>query len=164
MYYSVRPHRWQPTWLLHPWDSPGKSTGVGCHSLLQGWECWPRPGRLLCYAKKFAFRWYWWTYLQGSNGNTDINRLVDYRGARREWGKLREQSGNIYITICKIDSKWEFAVWHRELNLVLCDNLEGWDGRWKGSSGGKGHMYTYGWFMLMFSRNQHNIVKQLSSY
>ena len=23
-------------WLLCPWDSPGKNTGVGCHSLLQG--------------------------------------------------------------------------------------------------------------------------------
>ena len=32
---SVRPHRRQPTRLLHPWDSPGKSTGVGCHFLLQ---------------------------------------------------------------------------------------------------------------------------------
>ena len=29
---SVRPHRWQPTRLLHPWDSPGKNTGVGCIS------------------------------------------------------------------------------------------------------------------------------------
>ena len=28
---SVRPHRWQPTRLLRPWDSPGKNTGVGCH-------------------------------------------------------------------------------------------------------------------------------------
>ena len=32
---SVRPHRWQPTRLSHPWDSPGKNTGVGCHFLLQ---------------------------------------------------------------------------------------------------------------------------------
>ena len=32
---SVRPHGLQPTRLLHPWDSPGKNTGVGCHSLLQ---------------------------------------------------------------------------------------------------------------------------------
>ena len=32
---SVQPHRWQPTRLLHPWDSPGKNTGVGCHFLLQ---------------------------------------------------------------------------------------------------------------------------------
>ena len=32
---SVRPHRWQPTRLCCPWDSPGKNTGVGCHFLLQ---------------------------------------------------------------------------------------------------------------------------------
>ena len=32
---SVRPHRWKPTMLLYPWDSPGKNTGVGCHVLLQ---------------------------------------------------------------------------------------------------------------------------------
>ena len=32
---SVRPHRWQPTRLRHPWDSPGKNTRVGCHFLLQ---------------------------------------------------------------------------------------------------------------------------------
>ena len=32
---SVRPHGQQPTRLLHPWDSPGKNTGMGCHFLLQ---------------------------------------------------------------------------------------------------------------------------------
>ena len=32
---SVRPHRRQPARLPHPWDSPGKNTGVGCHFLLQ---------------------------------------------------------------------------------------------------------------------------------
>ena len=32
---SVRPYRWQPTRLPHPWDSPGKNTGVGCHFFLQ---------------------------------------------------------------------------------------------------------------------------------
>ena len=31
---SVWPHRWQPTRLPRPWDSPGKNTGVGCHFLL----------------------------------------------------------------------------------------------------------------------------------
>ena len=25
---SVQPHRWQPTRLPRPWDSPGKNTGV----------------------------------------------------------------------------------------------------------------------------------------
>ena len=32
---SVRPQRQKPTRLPRPWDSPGKSTGVGCHCLLQ---------------------------------------------------------------------------------------------------------------------------------
>ena len=32
---SVRPHRREPTRLPGPWDSPGESTGVGCHCLLQ---------------------------------------------------------------------------------------------------------------------------------
>ena len=32
---TLRPHGLQPTRLLHPWDSPGKNTGVGCHFLLQ---------------------------------------------------------------------------------------------------------------------------------
>ena len=32
---SVQPHRWQPTRVCRPWDSPGKNTGVGCHFLLQ---------------------------------------------------------------------------------------------------------------------------------
>ena len=32
---SVQPHRWQPTSLPLPWDSPGKNTRVGCHFLLQ---------------------------------------------------------------------------------------------------------------------------------
>jgi len=44
---SSRPHGLQPTRLLHPWDFPGKSTGVGCHRLLrlvwhyqeQVWNC-----------------------------------------------------------------------------------------------------------------------------
>ena len=35
-----------------------------------------------------------------------------------------------YITICKIDSQWEFAVWLRKLKKGLCINLERWD--WEG--------------------------------
>ena len=33
-------HGLQPTRLPHPWDFPGKSTGVGCHRLLQGAYQW----------------------------------------------------------------------------------------------------------------------------
>ena len=33
-----------------------------------------------------------------------------------------------YITICRIDSQPEFAVWLRTLKQGLRINLEGWDG------------------------------------
>ena len=33
---SLRPHGLEPTKLFCPWNSPGKNTEVGSHSLLQG--------------------------------------------------------------------------------------------------------------------------------
>ena len=36
---TLRPHRRQPTRLLCPWDSPGKSTGVGCHCNVCAQSC-----------------------------------------------------------------------------------------------------------------------------
>ena len=39
---SSQTHGLQPIRLLCPWDSPGKNTGVGCHSLLQ--EIFPTQG------------------------------------------------------------------------------------------------------------------------
>ena len=39
---SLWPHGLLPTRLLHPWDFPGKNTGVGCHFLLQ--EIFPTQG------------------------------------------------------------------------------------------------------------------------
>ena len=33
---TLRPYELQPARLLCPWDSPGKNTGLGSHSLLQG--------------------------------------------------------------------------------------------------------------------------------
>ena len=40
-----------------------------------------------------------------------------------------------HITICKVDSKWEFAVCHRELNPTL-------EGRgWERGLGRRGHIY-----------------------
>ena len=37
-----------------------------------------------------------------------------------------------YITICKIDSQWEFAICLRKLKQGLCISLEGWDGEGDG--------------------------------
>ena len=46
---------------------------------------------------------------------------------------------------------------------VLCQPTGvGWGGKWEGGSKGRGYMYTYGLFMLMFDTKQPNSVKQLS--
>ena len=39
-----------------------------------------------------------------------------------------ESNMETYITICKIDSQWEFAVCFRKLKQGLCINLEGCGG------------------------------------
>ena len=43
---------------------------------------------------------------------------------------------------------------------VLWDNLEEY-GSERGGFGGRGHMYTYGLFMLMNSKNHCNIEKKI---
>ena len=43
-----------------------------------------------------------------------------------------------YVTISKIDSQREFAVWLRELKQGLCIHLEGWDGEGEGREVQKG--------------------------
>ena len=49
-----------------------------------------------------------------------------------------ESNMQTYITICKIDSQWEFAVWLRELKQELCNNLREWDGEGDGREGQEG--------------------------
>ena len=43
-----------------------------------------------------------------------------------------------YITLCKIDSQQEFAVWLRKLKQGPLINLEGWDGEGDGRKFQKG--------------------------
>ena len=50
-------------------------------------------------------------------------------GRREERVRYGKSNMETYITIYKIDSQWEFAVWLRKLKQGLSINLEGWDGR-----------------------------------
>ena len=52
------------------------------------------------------------------------NRHGERGGEGEMYGKSNLET---YITICKIDSQWEFAVWLKKLKQGLCINLEGWD-------------------------------------
>ena len=58
------------------------------------------------------------------------------RGGEGEmYGKSNMET---YITIYKIDSQREFAIWLRKLKEGLCINLEGWDGERDGREFQKG--------------------------
>ena len=52
-----------------------------------------------------------------------------------------------YITICKIDSQWEFAVCLRKLKQGLCINLEGRDVEGHGRELKKEVIYVYLWLI-----------------
>ena len=63
-----------------------------------------------------------------------------YRHGEREregemYGKHNMET---YITLCKIDSQREFALWLRKLKQGLCINLEKWDGEGDGREAQKG--------------------------
>ena len=96
------------------------------------WEQCSEREKQISYINAYTWnleKWYWWTCLQSSSGDADVeNILGTWQGAgRREWDEWREQYGRIYSTICKIESQWKFAVWLKELILVLYNNLEGWE-------------------------------------
>jgi len=81
-------------------------------------------------------------------------------GRRRGWDDLGEYHWNMYITICEIDQQSKFDTWNRAFKAGAQGQPwgVGWGGRWEGVQDG-GHMYTCGWFMLMYGKNYHNIIK-----
>ena len=49
-------------------------------------------------------------------------------GERGQEGEIYGKSNmKSYITICKIDSQWEFVLWLRKVKQGFCVNLEEWD-------------------------------------
>ena len=65
-------------------------------------------------------------------------------GERRGEGEMYGKSNmETYITICKIESQRDFAVWLRKLKQGLCISLEGWEGEGDGREvKKKGYIYT----------------------
>ena len=61
---------------------------------------------------------------KGNNGE----QTYGHEEREREGEKYGKSNMEMYITIYKIDSQGEFAVWLRKLKQGLCINLEGWDG------------------------------------
>ena len=83
-------------------------------------------------------------------------------GRRPGWDDFIEQHWNIYITICEIDDQSKSDAWNRALKAGALGQPRGMElggdrrGLWA-----RGHMYTCGWFMSMYGKNNHNIVISL---
>ena len=79
------------------------------------------------------------------------NRHREQTHGHGERGRDCEMNGKsnmeTYITIYKIDSQWEFALWLRKLKQGLCINLEGWDEEGDGREVQKGGVYVYLWLI-----------------
>ena len=96
-----------------------------------------------------------------SKGDTDVkSRLLDSVG-EGEGGMIWENSIETCIfsyvkQIANPGSMHEIGC----SGLVHWDDPEGWDveGGGRGVQDGE-HMYTHGWFMLMYGKNHYNIAK-----
>ena len=96
-----------------------------------------------------------------SKRDTDVkNRLLDSVG-EGEGGMIRENN----IETCILPYVKQIAspgLMHEtgRSGLVHWDDPEGWDGEEDGRGVLDGeHMSAHGWFMLMYGKNHHNIVK-----
>ena len=70
-------------------------------------------------------------WLRLCTSNAGAMGLIPSWGAKilhaMQYGQNKNKTEN-YITICKIDSQQEFAVWLRKLKQEFCINLEQWNG------------------------------------
>ena len=78
-------------------------------------------------------------------GNAPNSSAMNFNCGGKEKVEQIESSIDINTAVCKIDSWWEGTVQCRELSMVLCADLEGWDeGTWEGGTRERGHMNAYG--------------------
>ena len=110
---SVRPHRRQLTRLPHPWDSPGKNTGVGCHFLLQRRKVKSESEvAQLCptLSNPMDYR------LPGSS----IHGI--FQAEVLEWGAIA--FSKVHSSTYKIYSPQRPMIQHREPYPTLCNNVQ----------------------------------------
>ena len=135
----------QETWVRFlGWEDPLEK-GRATHSSIPAWRI---PTEELGELQFMGSQRVGHDWATQQNGDTDMEkRLMDTGsgGGRRGWD-VRREAWSIYIIIYKIDSQWEFAVWLKELNVGLCNNLKGWDGEVGGSLKREG-TYVYLWLV-----------------
>ena len=90
---SVRPHRWQPSRLLRPWDSPGKNTGVtNLDSILKSRDITLPTKVRVVKAMVFPvvmYGWESWTVKKAERRRIDAFELLCWRLLRVPWTARR---------------------------------------------------------------------------
>ena len=126
---SVRPHRWQPTRLHRPWDSPGKNTGVGCHCLL-------RQDLLLTLKKDVLFIIGDWNAKVGSQEIPQVTGKfalgVQNEAEKRLTEFCQEKALVIANTLFQQNKKWLHITspdgqYKNQIDYILCSQ------RWRSS-------------------------------
>ena len=84
---SLRPHGLWPTRLLCSWNSLGKTTGVGCHCLLQGIFLTQRLNLSFLYCRQIL-------YLLSHQGSPLLNRVKI-----QQWDKLLTGSCHLALFV-----------------------------------------------------------------
>ena len=84
---SQRPHGLQPTRLLRPWDSPDKSTGVGCHLIKCDYTGWPH-----------VKSWLWCWEGLGAGGKGDDRGWDGWMASQTQWTWVWVNSGSWWWT------------------------------------------------------------------
>ena len=79
-------------------------------------------------------------------------------GEKGEGEMCGESNIEIYNTMCKIDSQWEFATRLRELTQGLCDRLKGGMGREMGGRSGREVTWVYLFLILVDVTENHKIL------
>ena len=104
-----------------------------------------------------------WTYIQGSSEDTDLeNRLVKAVWEGESGTSCKSSIETYALPYVKQITSQNLLYDPGSSNSMLCDNLERWDRVGDGGGfWGSGHVYTYGWLMLMYGKNQQNILRQL---
>ena len=108
----MQPHRWQPTRLPHPWDSPGKNTGVGCHFLLQCMKV-KSESEVAQSCPTIS------DPMDCSLPGSSVHGIFQARVL--EWGAIA--FSQVHTTMHQIGKEHEFTVQLREFYLISCISL-----------------------------------------
>ena len=126
------PHRWQPTRLPCPWDSPDKNTGVGCHFLLQCMkvESDTEERTKVCFSSSHVWMWEW-TINKPECWRIDTFELWCWRRLLRvPWTARRLNQSILRRSILNIHWKNWCWSWSPSTLATWCKELTHWNRPW----------------------------------